>query len=137
MSRIPARRGTRKRDTSVSRSLHGWQSHPNRKRTKLVHRYLVGPPDDPQFYVEDYVSARLFVVYVPDDYSAGLPDMERFTLGRRLFEDISTNKSLRVERRGAYGSTMAPRSANVLHVPVLDIEISGGRIIRLGKATVA
>ena len=116
MSRVPARRGTR-------------------KRTKIVHRYLVGPVGTPQFYVEDYVSARLFLVYVPDDYSAKLPGIERFTLGRRLFEDVPTYKSLRVERRGAPVSTMAPRSANVLHVPVLDIEISGGRTIRLGKAT--
>ena len=110
MSRVPARRGTR-------------------KRTKIVHRYLVGPIGAPQFYVEDYMSARLFLVYVPDDYSA-----ERFTLGRRLFEEVPSYKGLRVERRGAPVSTMAPRSANVLHVPVLDIEITGGRTIRLGKA---
>ena len=115
MSRVPARRGTR-------------------KRTKIVHRYLVGPTSAPQFYVEDYVSARLFLVYVPDDYSAELPGIERFTLGRRLFEEVPTYKTLRVERRGAPVSKLAPVAANVLHVPMLDIEISGGRTIRLGTA---
>ena len=112
MSRVPARRSTR-------------------KRTKIVHRYLVGPTNAPRFYVEDYVSARLFLVYVPDDYSAELPGIERFTLGRRLFEEIPAYKALRVERRGATVSELAPRAANVLHVPVLDIEITGGRTIRL------
>ena len=115
MSRVPARRGTR-------------------KRTKVVHRYLVGAIGAPQFYVEDYVSARLFLVYVPDDYSADLPGIERFTLGRRLFEEVPAYKALRVERRDAPVSKMAPTAANVLHVPVLDIEITRGRIIRLGKA---
>lgn len=114
MSRVPARRGTR-------------------KRTKIVHRYLVGPIGAPQFYVEDYVSARLFLVYVPDDYSADLPGIERFTLGRRLFEEVPAYKALRVERRGAPVSKMAPAAANVLHVPVLDIEITRGKIIRLGQ----
>jgi hypothetical protein len=116
MSRVPARRSTR-------------------KRTKIVHRYLVGPVDAPQFYVEDYVSARLFLVYVPDDYSARLPGLERFTLGRRLFEEIPAYKSLRADRRGAVvaATEIAPRSANVLHVPSLDIEIRGGRVIRLGS----
>jgi hypothetical protein len=109
MSRIPARRGTR-------------------KRNKVVHRYLVGSIEDPQFYVEEYVSARMFLVYVPDDYSAKLPGIERFTLGRRLFEDFTTYKSLRIDRLSATISTLSPR---VIHVPSLSIEIRGGRVIRL------
>jgi hypothetical protein len=114
MNRIPAQRNTR-------------------KRTKIVHRYLVGSVGSPQFYVEDYVSARLFLVYVPDDYSADLPGIERFTLGRRLFEVAPSYKKLHVERRGASVSKIGPAAANVLHVPVLDIELSGKRIIRLGN----
>ncbi len=91
--------------------------------------------DAPQFYVEDYVSARLFLVYVPDDYSAKLPGLERFTLGRRLFEEIPAYKTLKADRRSATVATAewAPRSANVLHVPSLDIEIRGGRVMRLGS----
>lgn len=91
--------------------------------------------DAPQFYVEDYVSAHLFLVYVPDDYSAKLPGLERFTLGRRLFEEIPAYKALRADRRNAVVATTAwaPRSANVLHVPLLDIEIRGGRVMRLGS----
>jgi hypothetical protein len=100
-----------------------------------VHRYLVGPPNaPPQFYVEDYVAAKLFLVYVPDDYSAELEGLERFTLGRRLFEDVPAYRAIRVDRTKASVSPLAPRSMNVLHVPLLDIEIAGGRTIRLGKA---
>jgi hypothetical protein len=108
MNRIPARRGTR-------------------KRNKVVHRYLVGSIDNPRFYVEDYVSARLVLVYVPDHYSEKLPGIERFTLGRRLFGDIRY-KSLRVNTQDAVLSTISSR---VFHVPLLDIEISRGRVIRL------
>lgn len=134
MSRVPARRSTRKRETRVSRLLPLLENQQGRKRTKIVHRYLVGPVDSPQFYVEDYVSAHLFLVYIPDDYSAKLPGLERFTLGRRLFEEIPAYRTLQVDRRTAVLAepTIAPRSANVLHVPLLDIEIRGGRVIRLG-----
>lgn len=116
MSRVPARRSTR-------------------KRTKLVHRYLVGSDADanPQFYVEDYVAAKLFLVYVPDDYSAKLEGLDRFTLGRRLFEEVPAYKAIRVDRRAGSVSPLAPRSLNVLHVPRLDIELVGGRTLRLGS----
>lgn len=114
MSRVPARRSTR-------------------KRTKLVHRYLVGADaTNPQFYVEDYVAAKLFLVYVPDDYSANLEGLARFTMGRRLFEELPAYKALRVDRKSASVSPLAPRSLNVLHVPRLDIDLTGGRTLRLG-----
>lgn len=101
---------------------------PTRKRTKLVYRYLVGPIGAPQFYVEDYVAAKLFFVYVPDEYSEGLGGLEQFTMGQRLFEAAPAYKAIRVDKRGA----LRGPERGILHVRTLEIELTGGRLIRLG-----